>query len=276
MTKPVRLLASLLVLLLFGCGGNKTTTPTPPAANLPALNGSFSFTGTSQNFKTRTISIGGPLQSNSDGHVLGTMGVTTNPNISTCFPQGSSANFSGTLSDQGVLTLTSQPVAGQVITLNATVTSDGNFSSNATYSVAGGCLGGDQGGMAASHLLAGTYTGAFFAGGSLINVTANFDQPGVLIPDFFGSFPITASATFSNTSSCGGFNSASTAAAGSVGAQLGLDVFFTMGSNPTGTSLNFYGSSVDSSGTMFSGKVDISGGPCNGAEDSITLSLKKS
>jgi hypothetical protein len=231
--------------------------------------------GTSQNFKTRTIFVGGPLQSNGDGLVLGTLGVTTNPNISSCFPQGSSAIFNGTLSKEGLLTLTSQPMAGQVVTLNATASRDGNFFSNASYVVTGGCLGGDQGEMLASHLLAGTYTGAFFAGGSLINVIMNFDQPGVLMPGIFGDFPVKATATFSNTSSCGGFSSASTAAAGAVGSQLGLDVFFTMGSNSGSTSLNFYGSSVDSSGTAFSGKVDISGGPCNGAEDSITLTLKK-
>lgn len=239
--------------------------PAPPVTP-PPISGSFSFTGTSQNFNTKTIFIGGPLQSDSDGHVLGTLGITTNPNVTTCFPQGSSAVFTGTIA-QGQMMLTSAPVAGQVITLNATVSSDGNFFSKATYSVAGGCLGGDQGGMVVSHLLAGTYTGSLFAGGNLINISVNFNQPGLFVPGNFGEFPIKAAATFSNTGSCGGFSSAGSEA----GQQLGLDVSFVMTPNVTGIELIFNGSSMDSSGTMFSGTVAIVGGPCNGTRDVITL-----
>jgi hypothetical protein len=264
MTKPIRLLAFLLLLLLTSCSGNMGQ-PVPPVAP-PPISGSFSFTGTSQAFNSKTIFIGGTLQSDSDGHVLGNLGITTNPNVTTCFPQGNNAIFTGTISG-GLLMLTSAPVAGQVITLSATVSTDGNFFSKATYSVAGGCLGGDQGGMVVSHLLAGTYTGSFIGGGVLINASVNFNQPGLFMPDIFGEFPINAAATFKNTSSCGGFSSARIEG----GQQLGLDVSFAMDSNVTGTRLIFNGSSIDSSGTMFTGTVVIVGGPCNGTQGAITL-----
>ena len=263
MIKPMRFLTFLFLLVVIGCGGGTMTQP-PVAFNAPPLSGSFSFIGTSQNSNTTTIFVGGALQRDSSGQVSGTMGITTNPNVTTCFPAGSNAAFSGTINGQGQLMLTSAPVAGQVITLNATVSSDGNFFSKSTYSVAGGCLGGDQGGVFASHLLNGTYTGSFFAGGSLVNVSVNFGQPGM--PSATGTFPITAGATFTNTAPCGGFSSA-----GTEGAQSGLAVGFTLASNVAGTSLTFSGTSIDSSGTMFSGSVAIVGGPCDTTQAAITL-----
>ncbi len=261
MTKPMRFLV-ILTLLANGCGSS--TMNQPPVANPPSLSGGFSFNGTSQNASTNTIFIGGTLQS-SGSNVSGTMGITTNPGITTCFPAGSSAAFTGTINGQGQLMLTSAPIAGQVITLTAMVTNDGNFFSNAAYSVSGGCLGGDQGRVFVSHLLSGTYTGSFFAGGSLVNVSVNFGQPGM--PTITGSFPLTAGATFTNTASCGGFSSAGTEG----GAQSGLAVGFTMTSNVPGTILMFNGTSIDSSGTMFSGTVGIVGGPCDATQTPITL-----
>lgn len=264
MTRPMRFLSFLFLVLVIGCGGGTMTQP-PVAFNSPPLSGSFSFDGTSQNANTNTIFVGGALQSDSGGHVSGTMGITTNPNVTTCFPEGSSAAFTGTLDGQGRLMLTSAPVAGQVITLGAMVSSDGNFISNATYSVTGGCLSGDMGGVFVSHLLNGTYTGSFFAGGNLISLSADFGLPGM--PSTTGSFPLNPTATFSNTAACGGFTSASTAS----GAQSGLAVGFNMTPNVANTTLTFSGTSIDSSGTMFSGTVAIAGGPCDATQAPVTL-----
>lgn len=272
MTKPVRSLVSLLALLLFGCGGNLTTPPASSPTGLAVLDSSaFSFTGTSRNFNTTIIFLGGPLQSDRDGNVAGTLGITTNPSVSGCFPEGSKAIFSGKLSDQGLLTLTSQPVAGQVVTLNATVSSDGNLISNATYAVMGGCLGGDQGTMAVAHLLSGTYTGTFLG----IDTTVNFEKPTVLIPEVIQGlplFPLNATATFSHASGCGGFSSGSTLQGGG---ELGLRASFTLDSNVSGIRVDFGGSIVDNSGTTFSGNLVIQGGPCNSLSGPVTLNLKK-
>jgi hypothetical protein len=263
MIRPNQFLSIFFFFLLIGCGGSNMMMQ-PPNTPSATLNGSFAFAGQSQSAQQTTIYIGGPLQTDSAGHVSGTLGITTNPNITTCFPSGSSAAFSGSISN-GQLMLTSAAVNGQVITLTAMVNSDGLFFSQANYSVAGGCLGGDQGHVTISHLLAGTYTGSFFAGGHLLTVSLNFGAPGMPLTN--GSFPINAAGTFTNADSCGGFTSATSQS----GSQDFLNLDFTMTSNVTGTSLSFIGTSGDGSGTQFMGNVGISGGPCNAANAPVTL-----
>ena len=96
----VRFLSCLLVSAILGCGSG---TITNPRGNPPALNGSYSFIGLSQNSGTNIFTLGGPMQTDPSGHVTANFGVTSIANTNTCFPAGSAGSFTGTLDPQGQL-----------------------------------------------------------------------------------------------------------------------------------------------------------------------------
>jgi hypothetical protein len=260
MKKPALIFCCLGVLAIVSCGGGNPTK-TAPVAFAP-LNGNFSFKATSQALAPNVIFIGGPLQTDANGQISGTLGVSNS--VSNCIALGTTAMFTGSEGPQNQVMLTSAPINGQVITLNTTVSSDGNFFSAGSYSVTGGCLAGDQGSMQAQHLLTGTYAGSVLINGNPINVTLNFTAPGN--PDASGAFPLRAGATFTNTSACGGF----TALATEGGSQTGLNVGFTLGAgaNPV---VSFGGTTIDGSSTMLQGTMGISGGACDQMSGTITL-----
>jgi hypothetical protein len=252
-------LAVLCVLTMVSCGGKP---PKQAPIAFSSLNGNFSFTGTSQNLAPNKIFIGGLLQTDAAGRVSGMLGVSNS--VSNCIALGTTASFTGTIDSQNHLMLTSATINGQMISLSTTVSSDGNFFSVGSYSVAGGCLAGDQGSLAGQHLLTGVYTGSVLISGSAINVSLNFGAPGT--PDASGAYPLQAGATFTNTSACGGF----TALATEGGSQSGLAVGFTLGAgaNPI---VSFGGTTIDGSAVMLNGTMGISGGPCNQLNGTITL-----
>lgn len=258
MQKLASFLSILAALTMVSCGGG---TPTQPPVAFSSLNGNFSFTAASQVLSPNKIFIGGPLQTDSTGHVSGTLGVSNS--VSNCITLGTTAAFTGTIS-QNQLMLTSAAINGQVISLNTTVSSDGNFFSAGNYTVTGGCLAGDQGSMQAQHLLTGAYAGSVLINGNPIAVSLNFSAPGT--PDASGAYPLKAGATFTNTTACGGF----TALATEGGSQTGLAVGFTLGAgaNPV---VSFGGTTIDGSAAMLVGTLGISGGPCDQLSGAITL-----
>ncbi len=262
MKKPAFILLGCFGLLaLVSCGGSSTKTN--PVAFAPAsLTGNFSFTATSQKLSPNQIFIGGALQTDANGHISGTLGVSNS--TSNCIALGTTAAFTGSINPQNLLTLTSAPINGQVITFTTTMSADGNFFSQGTYSIAGGCLTGDQGGLNAQHLLTGVYSGSVLIGGNPINVSLTVNPPGN--PDATGAFPLNAGAAFTNTTACGGFTGLATEG----GAQTGLTVAFTLGAgaNPVVT---FGGSAIDGSATLLIGTLGISGGACNGMSGQITM-----
>lgn len=259
--KNLALLLFWLSLLTFVACGGANGPSNPP----PSLNASYSFIANSAIAGTNIFTFGGPVQTDPSGNVTANLGIASLAPTNTCFPAGTAISFTGTLNAAGQLALTSAPVAGQVISLTSTVSTDGNnLITTASYTVTGGCLAGDHGRLFVSRMLTGPFTGAFLAGGSLINVTMNFGPMGM--PAANGDFPVNATASFTNATGCG-FASAST----SSGAQNGLAVGFTMASNVAGSSLTFNGTTIDQSGVQFSGQVVVSGGPCDQAKAQVTL-----
>lgn len=260
MKRSALLLCSLGLLALTSCGGKMT----PPVVTSPfiSLNGNFSFTGASQAFSPNMIFIGGPLQTDSTGHVSGMLGISNS--VSNCITAGTVSAFTGMIDSMNLLTLTSAPINGQVISFTATARPNETFASG-TYTVAGGCLAGDHGSLQAQHLLTGSYTGSVLINGSPINVTLNFAPPGS--PDATGAYSIQASGTFSNTVACGGFTSLSTEG----GSQAGLMVSFKMaaGASPV---LSFSGTTIDGTANMLSGTLGITGGPCDQLKGTLNLS----
>ena len=259
----VRSLSCLLVSVIIGCG---STTITNPPGNSPTLNGSYSFIGLSQNSGTNIFTLGGPIQTDLSGHVTANFGVTSVASTNTCFPAGSAGSFTGTLGPQGQLSLTSGAINGQTISITGTVSTDGNnlISGRPGYTITGGCLGGDHGTFFVSRLLTGSFTGSFLTTNGLVSATVNFGPPG--LPNADTSFPLTGTATFSHTTGCGGFTTATM----TNGTQPGLNVSITLNTNLAGTPINFSGTTIDESGVQFVGRFAISGGPGNGRNGQVT------
>ena len=256
-------LTCLLVSAILGCGGSITNPP----GNQPTLNGSYSFIGLSQNSGTNIFTLGGPIQTDPSGHVTANFGVTSVGTTNTCFPAGSAGSFTGTLSPQGQLSLTSGAINGQTISITGTVSTDGNnfFGGRPAYTITGGCLGGDHGTFFVSRLLTGSFTGSFLTTNGLVGVTVNFGQPGLPAPDT--SFPLTGTATFSNTAGCGGFTTATL----TNGTQPGFNASFDLATNLAGSTISFNGGTIDGTGLQFVGGFAITGGPCNGNTGQVTL-----
>lgn len=260
----VRFLSCLLISAILGCGSG---TITNPPGNPPALNGSYSFIALSRNAGTNIFTFGGPIQTDTSGHVTANFGVTSVAPTNTCFPAGSVGSFTGTLSPQGQLALSSVVIDGQTISVSANVSTDGNnfFTGNSSYTITGGCLAGDSGSLFISRLLTGPFTGSFLTTGGLVGVTVNFGQPG--LPNADTSLPLTGSATFSNTAGCGGFTTATLTS----GTQPGLQAAFTLATNLPGNTISFNGSTLDQTGLQFMGSFAITGGPCDGSKGQVTL-----
>jgi hypothetical protein len=259
----VRFLSYLLVSAILGCG---STTMTNPPGNPPALNGSYSFIALSQNSGTNIFTLGGPIQTDPSGQVTANFGVTSIASTNTCFPAGSAGSFTGTLNPQGQLSLTSGVINGQTINVTGTLSADGNFfTGRPSYTITGGCLAGDHGTFFVSRLLTGQFTGSFLTTNGLVGITVTFGQPG--LPNADTSFPLTGTATFSNTAGCGGFTTATM----SSGTQPGFLAAFTMATNLAGDTISFSGSTIDGSGLQFVGSFAITGGPCNGSNGQVNL-----
>jgi hypothetical protein len=253
--------------MILGCGGGSTTMTNPPG-NTPTLNSSYSFIALSKNAGTNIFTVGGPIQTDSSGHVTANFGVTSVGTTNTCFPAGSAGSFTGTLSPQGQLSLTSGAINGQTISMTATISTDGNnfFKDRGSYTITGGCLGGDTGSFFISRLLTGPFTGSFLATGGLIGVTVTFGPPG--LPNADTSFPLNGTATFSNTAGCGGFTTATITS----GAEPGLNAAFTMATNLAGNTISFNGGTIEAAtGLQFGGSFAITSGPCNGSNGQVTL-----
>lgn len=265
MNQAARFLFLLGVVFLLACGGSMMST----MMNQPIMmSGNFSMTAVSQTV-SNTVLIGGSVQSDSNGHVTAMM--HTNDTSFACFDNISGIMFTGTLTPQGQLSLTSSPINGQTISITAMVSSDGKTISGGTYSVMGtGCLpSNDHGTLTGSavQVVAGTYNGSFSMNGSMINASLVLKQ-GPVSPD--GSFPITASATFTNSGACGGFSSAGSEG----GSQKGLFVSTQMVPNTGAVVITFSGLFTDSSAKTINGTFAVNGGLCDQLKGQVMMNLQ--
>jgi hypothetical protein len=192
------LLSALCV--LGGCaGGDKAAGGAGPGASQdsppPALNAAenwqFSTTST-EGFPPITIA-GGIDQSTKP--VSSVVHVDGSP----CFDRQSAVQLTG-LVNENSLSLTSSPIAGQVLTYTGDIAKDPLSDSakfTGTYSIHGGCADGDQGNITGGVEL--TSMKGFWAGdltselGNINRITVTLSQGGAT-PD--GTFVITGSALF--------------------------------------------------------------------------------
>jgi len=205
-------LLSAVVLLFCGCG-ERSPSPTsgsssgpspsdPPASPTPqGLNiaGNWQFSTTSTAGMPLLTIAGSISQSGS------TLGSVVHVDGSSCFEQQTAIRLTGTLAD-GNISLTSVSVNEQVITLAGTITKKDGFpyQLTGTYTMVGGCAGGDQGNVTGYGV--GAFNGTWYgnlttAGGADIHWGTN--QLGQVGASSEGSFGLTG--TFNFDGAC--FNS---------------------------------------------------------------------
>lgn len=195
-------LLSILV-LLCGCGagggertsgalsGTPNSQPNPP---VPALNtaNNWQFSATStEGFPS--IAIAGSLDQSSPP-VSGVVHVDG----STCFDKLTAVNLTGTMNGSS-LSLTSAPVAGQVMTLTGSIAEDSLTKAakfTGTYSIHGGCADGDQGNMTGAEIAAmkGNWAGDLTADAGNTNRVALALTQGNAASE--GNFVLTGTASF--------------------------------------------------------------------------------
>lgn len=181
------LLLGPLAIVLAGC---PAMTDSPQTT---LTSGNWSVTAISSNPAVGTIHVGGNL-TQSGSALSGSMYVVG----SMCFDVSEPVSFTGTVSGSQV-TLTSADVNGQVFSLTATSTSSTAISG--TYTITGGCAGGDSGSAVASAVpsISGTWNGPVIgAGGPSVTLSVTLAQDAIASAD--GSFPLTGTLTYTGSS----------------------------------------------------------------------------
>jgi hypothetical protein len=255
----VGLLTILCLAMALGCGGSSTS------ANQPVtMSGNFGFAATSQT-GTNTFQLGGPVQSGAGNSVSGTMNVDAS--VSTCFDFFTALTFTGTLSPSGQLSLTSSPYVGEVFNLTGTLSSDGMTIASGSYSITGGCAGGDHGTLSGFRvpLINGTYTGTFPAAGATMNISAALSQGTT------NGFLLGATVTFSNATACS--LTSAKALGGESGFIAGADVRANLFDATLTAIAGFHGVVSDSTGKTIKGTLGIASGPCAGTSVPLTLTM---
>jgi hypothetical protein len=250
---------------LISCGGggssstSSSTMSTPSA--IPNISGNYDLTATSQ-VVANTSFIGGALNSDSAGHITGTMHVAQ----SSCYSLITDVPVTGTVNAQGQLSVTTASVGSQVVNVTANVSSDASTISSGTYTITGGCAGGDHGTITGFRMqpFTATYSGNFISvfGPPTVSVSVPLSQSSTADSD--GFFHITGTATIGGTT-C--FSSATVSNSVVAGEAMLLEL-----TTNTGATIDFVGLATDSSAKTVSGNYSVSGGACSGDHGTGTVS----
>ena len=239
--------------LLCGCGGGGErggSLPSGPSSSSLDITGNWqvSLTSTLQGTSPTTIS-GGITQSGNS--VNGTVHVGG----SNCFDQLMTIGITGTLTGNNV-SLTSTTVAGQVVSLTASIS---NNELSGTYAIHGGCADGDQGSASGFKIpsFSGRWRSGFEINDQHFYGLADVTQGSV---SSAGSFGIGGEVDDSGNVGClsgtispGMFPSPSFI----IGSSLSLEIETSDGT------IVFLGT-LNQAGTEFIGTHHIVGGTCNG------------
>lgn len=172
-----------MTLVLAGCGATA-------GKNVALTQGNWSVTATPSSGPA--FYIGGNL-TQSGSSVTGSMYVAN----SNCFDFSTMIPFTGTVSGQNV-TLTSPSVSGQVIVVTATGTAG---SLAGTYTVTGGCDGGDSGSATAAAVssIGGTWNGTIVDSNDDPHVTVAMNLVEASTPSADGTFALTGTLTYTGS-----------------------------------------------------------------------------
>ena len=258
MKRLATLLALSMAVFLTGCGASRQVTQatTPPTTQTPqnstnTIAGNWQFSAVSSVSGKPTLAIGGNV-------VQAGNAVTTELHVngSSCFDQMAIMGLTGTVTN-GMTTLTSAPLNGQVVTFTGNLTTTGFTGS---YSITGGCDAGDQGsvtGINVSLADADSWDGIFTSSAQkTFSVTGNFAQGTSASPE--GSVGITGTATFNTP--C--FNTQTINAGSFPTGSFVLGTLVSLEIDTNNGTLDFVGV-VDPSTGFISGTYSVSGGTCD-------------
>lgn len=247
------------VLTLGGCGGNAAKYNFPPLQTLNGIAGNWQFTAISSVSGTPASSFAGSV--NQSEHLISS---ALHVSDSSCFDSLTTIDFRGKQGG-GMLSMSSAPVDGQVVTLTGTLT---DYTLSGTYTIKGGCGDGDHGTVTGSKIpqipssLNGTFTTS--ANNTFDAMVQAVEDSGN--PD--GTFGISGSATFSAACFSSGTLKPGTFPSGSF--VLGRSVVFEIQTD-NGT-LSFQGTTDQATGHI-DGYYTILGSTCN---DSGTAAFSNS
>jgi hypothetical protein len=255
------LLSTLVILGGCGTGGGTPRpaqlsqtqpAPTQPAANNSETNvtGNWQFSMTSTVSKAPSLTMAGSIN-RSGNAVTGTVHVDG----SNCFDHLTTTSLAGTVSDSNI-SLTSESISGQVITLNGTIARDALTGS---YTIDGGCAAGDQGNVTGVNIpyigntLGGTFTPS---GGQTFDISGDWAQNASASSD--GSFGLTGTVTFSGSCLGSGTITSGTFPSGSyiMGTSVALEIQTSNGT------LTFVGK-LSTDRSEISGSYVVSDSACN-------------
>ena len=201
------------------------------------------------------------MASDAAGHFTGAMHIL---NLSPCIAAGTPITMSGTVDGNGLLTFTSAAIANQIFTGTAAISSTGVSINSGTYSVAGGCAGGDHGSLSGGVVPA--VTGPYnvtFAITTPSNLTLTFTAPLTQSgPDAGGVFHIAGTISNSGQTNC-------PIATIQTSQLMGNQISFSAPTinDPANTTVNFTGNANVSSKpnvAQMSGQVStVVGNPAN-------------
>jgi hypothetical protein len=262
----------LLCCLLFSsCGGGSSSTNEPI---YPAItNGNWSIVGAGKSAQlfVETPQFGGGMTQSGES-VTAQMFITDSSCLDTAGIVSALA-FNGT-NKNGALLLKSDALSGQVISIQATLSSTGAFTG--TYSVAGGCGQGENGTVTATYIppITGTWTGSYLEGGNTVKVSAAVTESTTATNEAF--FPLTGTVTFTGYSCAQSGSLVSSPALSPLDSEAyGSEVALVLnmgGSGLTNSVIGMYNGqlSLPSMSTL-NGSFNIAGGACSGQSSALTL-----
>jgi hypothetical protein len=252
------LLLFALLLPTLNCGSGATIAP---PALLPAPSPAISSVSGNWDIQSQSVVSSGSMEFfgilQAGSRVTGMLHVFS----PSCYKLTDIVPVSGAISAQGdTLSLTSDSVAGQVLTMTGVLSSDRNTFLSGTYAIDGGCGNGDHGTIIGVLVPAftNTYTGTFksFQTGKTTSVTLSLTQSPM--PDAQGFVPVSGTATFVD-SAC--FSSGTLSGVGSF--VFGSTIDVVLDTNDGGH-LSLVARLTDSSTKSIAGTYAVLSGSCEG------------
>ncbi len=191
--KSTLVIAPLLaVLTLSGCG----SSPTPVSPTTPVSPSTATTFAESWHFNVSSTSLTLDAALTFSGNSVVGVAHFQSFTASTTCPDG--LPFSGTINEQGHVSITSSVELGVMLTLDGDLSPDHTSLSNGNYHFTGGCEGEQTGTMTGAkfQLINGLYTGTLQLSGNTINVSAQLMQAAQ--SDSGGHFGLSGTLTLSN------------------------------------------------------------------------------
>jgi hypothetical protein len=262
--------AAFLVLpaILAGCGGSSSSSLGNSPTSYPALSGNWSIALIPSNPLAFEPELGGYI-TNTGGAVSGTLHAVD----SSCFTAAQDIAISGSVTPEGSITITSAAVSGQTISFTG-FTGPSNAPARdplvliGSYSITGGCAGGQSGTILGNVVppLTGTFSGTFESvSGLSIPVTISVIQSAA---NSDGEYTVSGAATFTG-SPC--FSAGTITSSVLFGENLQATITTDKSGVLQFTSIGILLSSTSSSGITILGEYKVTAGSCAGDTGSGTL-----